>query len=205
MRVDAIKNGIVIDHIEPGCAMKIYDMLSLDKLDCPVAILKNVSSNKMGKKDIIKIDCDIDINLDVLGFISPSITVVIVKDGEVAQKLMHPRNHVEKIYHVKLKGEIEPQKLKMLNSPMQIDGVDIAPVKVTITAQSSSAQATVACEPKYRKIWRRAKALPSVSGSGFLWHNTSVFFGYLIKRASSLNDIALIIFFLIFSLNIECF
>ena len=86
MRVDAIKNGIVIDHIEPGCAMKIYDMLSLDKLDCPVAILKNVSSNKMGKKDIIKIDCDIDINLDVLGFISPSITVVIVKNGEVAQK-----------------------------------------------------------------------------------------------------------------------
>ena len=86
MRVDSIKNGIVIDHIAPGCAMKIYEMLSLDKLDCPVAILKNVSSNKMGKKDIIKIDCDIDINFDVLGFISPSITVVIVKDGEVAEK-----------------------------------------------------------------------------------------------------------------------
>ena len=86
MRVDSIKNGIVIDHIEPGCAMKIYEMLSLDKLDCPVAILKNVSSSKMGKKDIIKIDCDIDINFDVLGFISPSITVVIVKDGEVAEK-----------------------------------------------------------------------------------------------------------------------
>lgn len=86
MRVDSIKNGIVIDHIEPGCAMKIYEMLSLDKLDCPVAILKNVSSSKMGKKDIIKIDCDIDINFDELGFISPSITVVIVKDGEVAEK-----------------------------------------------------------------------------------------------------------------------
>lgn len=86
MRVDAIKNGIVIDHIEPGCAMKIYDMLSLDKLDCPVAILKNVSSNKMGKKDIIKIDCDIDINFDELGFISPNITVVIVKNGEVVEK-----------------------------------------------------------------------------------------------------------------------
>lgn len=86
MRVDSIKNGIVIDHIEPGCAMKIYEILSLDKLDCPVAILKNVSSSKMGKKDIIKIDCDININFDVLGFISPSITVVIVKDGEVAEK-----------------------------------------------------------------------------------------------------------------------
>ncbi len=86
MRIDSIKNGIVIDHITPGCAMQIYDMLALDKLDCPVAILKNVSSEKMGRKDIIKIDCDIDINVDAIGFISPSITVVKVKNGEIAEK-----------------------------------------------------------------------------------------------------------------------
>ena len=86
MRVDSIKNGIVIDHITCGKAMQIYDMLNLDKLDCTVAILKNVPSNKMGKKDIIKIDCDIEINLDVLGFISPNITVCIVRDGKVAEK-----------------------------------------------------------------------------------------------------------------------
>lgn len=86
MRIDAIKNGIVIDHIAAGRAMQIYDMLSLDRLDCSVAILKNVPSQKMGRKDIIKIDCDLDIDLDVLGFISPSITVVFVKDGEVAEK-----------------------------------------------------------------------------------------------------------------------
>ncbi len=86
MRVDSVKNGIVIDHITSGKAMEIYHMLSLDKLDCTIAILKNVSSRKMGKKDIIKIDCIIDINLDVLGFISPHITVDIVRDGKVAEK-----------------------------------------------------------------------------------------------------------------------
>ena len=86
MRVDSIKNGIVIDHITCGKAMQIYDMLNLDNLDCTVAILKNVPSTKMGKKDIIKIDCDIEINFDVLGFISPNITVCIVRDGKVAEK-----------------------------------------------------------------------------------------------------------------------
>ncbi len=86
MHVDSIKNGVVIDHIEAGKAMEIYSLLSLDKLDSTVAILKNVPSNKMGKKDIIKIDCDIDFNFDVLGYISPSITVAIVRDGKVVEK-----------------------------------------------------------------------------------------------------------------------
>ena len=69
MRVDSIKNGIVIDHITCGKAMQIYDMLNLDKLDCTVAILKNVPSNKMGKKDIIKIDGDITLDTDILGYV----------------------------------------------------------------------------------------------------------------------------------------
>ena len=86
MHVDSINNGIVIDHITSGRAMQIYKMLSLDKLDCPVAVLENVPSKKMGKKDIIKIDAAIDINLDVLGFISPNITVAIVRDGVICEK-----------------------------------------------------------------------------------------------------------------------
>lgn len=86
MRVDSMKNGVVIDHITCGKAMQIYNMLGLDSLECSVAVLRNVVSRKMGKKDIIKIDCDIDINFDVLGFISPNITVDIVRNGEVAEK-----------------------------------------------------------------------------------------------------------------------
>ncbi len=86
MRVDSVKNGVVIDHITSGKAMQIYSMLCLDSLDCTVAILRNVPSRKMGKKDIIKIDCNMDINFDVLGFISPTITVDIVRDGKVVEK-----------------------------------------------------------------------------------------------------------------------
>lgn len=86
MRVDSVNNGIVIDHIESGKAMDIYRLLSLDDLDCTVAILKNVPSSKMGRKDIIKIDCRMDINFDVLGYISPNVTVDVIKDGVVSEK-----------------------------------------------------------------------------------------------------------------------
>ena len=86
MNVDAIKNGIVIDHIIAGQAMQIYEMLGLDKLDSSVAVIMNVPSEKMGKKDIIKIDKNIEIDLDVLGYISPNITVDIVEDGQVTKK-----------------------------------------------------------------------------------------------------------------------
>ena len=86
MRVDSVKNGVVIDHIPNGKAMQIYSLLNLDNLDCTVAILRNVPSRKMGKKDIIKIDCNMDINFDVLGFISPNITVDVIRDGKVVEK-----------------------------------------------------------------------------------------------------------------------
>jgi len=71
MHIDSIRNGIVIDHISAGKGMKIYDLLGLDKLDCTVAIIKNSNSRKMGKKDIIKIDADIDVDLDILGYVDP--------------------------------------------------------------------------------------------------------------------------------------
>ena len=86
MNVDPIKNGIVIDHIKAGSGMDVYYLLKLDKLESPVAIIKNVSSKVMGKKDIIKIDEAIDIDLSVLGYIDPTITVNIIKDSVLVEK-----------------------------------------------------------------------------------------------------------------------
>lgn len=86
MNIDSIKKGIVIDHIQAGNSMRIYRYLNLDEMDCSVAIIKNVKSTKMGRKDIIKIDDDIDLNLDVLGYIDPDITVNIIVDGHIAEK-----------------------------------------------------------------------------------------------------------------------
>ena len=87
MKIDSIQNGIVLDHISAGNAMKIYYDLGLDKLDCSVALIQNVKSGKMGKKDIIKIDKDeYDIDLDVIGYIDPNVTVSIIKDGVTIEK-----------------------------------------------------------------------------------------------------------------------
>lgn len=86
LKVDSIEKGIVLDHIKAGKAMQIYKYLNLDALDCSVAIIKNVKSNKMGAKDIIKINENIDINLDVLGYIDPNITVIIIENNEIVDK-----------------------------------------------------------------------------------------------------------------------
>ena len=82
MNIDSIVNGIVIDHITAGKAMELYSFLNLEELDCSVAIIKNVQSKLMGRKDIIKIDADYDVDLDVLGYIDPDATVNIIKDGK---------------------------------------------------------------------------------------------------------------------------
>ena len=91
MVIDAIKNGIVIDHITAGKAMELYRILGLGKLDCTVAILKNVVSAKHGRKDIIKIDQIMELDWDVIGYVDPNITVNIIKDGitSVEQELPH--------------------------------------------------------------------------------------------------------------------
>ena len=86
MNVDSIKNGIVIDHITAGLGMRVYNLLGLDALDCTVAIIKNVQSKKMGRKDIIKIDADISLNMDILGYVDPGITVNIIKDSRLVEK-----------------------------------------------------------------------------------------------------------------------
>ncbi|MBQ5592461.1 MAG: aspartate carbamoyltransferase regulatory subunit [Clostridia bacterium] len=86
MNIDSIRNGIVIDHIKAGKGMQIYNLLKLDELDCSVAIIKNVSSNKMGKKDIIKVDADIDVDVELLGYVDPNVTVDIIKDSKLVEK-----------------------------------------------------------------------------------------------------------------------
>lgn len=86
MNIDSIKNGFVIDHIEAGKGMEIYELLHLNELDCQVAIITNAKSKKSGKKDIIKIDRDIDIDLETLGFIDPNITVNVVKNDKIIEK-----------------------------------------------------------------------------------------------------------------------
>ena len=86
MKIDAIKNGIVIDHITAGKGMEIYRLLKLDLIDCPVAIIMNVQSVKMGRKDIIKIDADITLDMDILGYIDPGVTVDIISNGKLVEK-----------------------------------------------------------------------------------------------------------------------
>ena len=87
MNIDSIQNGVVLDHIQAGKSMDIYRYLHLDELDCSVAIIKNVRSDRMGKKDIIKIDSPMEVDLDVLGYIDANITVNVIRDGKrVAKK-----------------------------------------------------------------------------------------------------------------------
>lgn len=86
MTIDSIKNGIVIDHIPAGKSMDLYRYLKLDRMDCSVAILRNVTSEKLGRKDIIKIDQVLDLNWDVLGYLAPHCTVNIIRDGANVEK-----------------------------------------------------------------------------------------------------------------------
>lgn len=86
MNIDSIKNGIVIDHITAGKGMRLYKLLNLAELDCAVALINNVGSRKMGKKDIIKIDAEVDLNTEILGFVDPDVTVNIIKDGKTVEK-----------------------------------------------------------------------------------------------------------------------
>ena len=86
MNIDSIQNGVVLDHIQAGKCMDIYKYLHLDELDCSVAIIKNARSGDAGKKDIIKIDSPVDLDLNVLGYIDPNITINIIRDGVCVEK-----------------------------------------------------------------------------------------------------------------------
>ncbi|GHU71832.1 aspartate carbamoyltransferase regulatory chain [Clostridia bacterium] len=86
MNIDSIQNGIVIDHIQAGNSMRIYQLLGLDRLESSVAIIKNCKSRKMGRKDIIKIDEQFEVNLDVLGYVDPNVTISVIRDGQTVHK-----------------------------------------------------------------------------------------------------------------------
>ncbi len=86
MNIDSITNGFVIDHIIAGRGMRIYELLGLDNLDCSVAIIKNANSHKRFKKDIIKIDAEIDLDLDVIGYVDPGATINVIRDGKLVEK-----------------------------------------------------------------------------------------------------------------------
>ncbi len=90
MNIDSIQNGVVIDHITAGRGMRLYELLDLGSLDASVAIIKNVVSRKMGKKDIIKIDAAIPLNLDVIGYVDPGATVNLIRDGKLVEKRSIP-------------------------------------------------------------------------------------------------------------------
>ena len=124
MKIDSIQSGIVLDHIKAGKAMTIYHDLGLDKLDCTVAIIKNAKSEKMGKKDILKVECSVDkMDLDILGFIDHNITVDIIKDGKLIEKreLKLPKKIVN-VLHCK-----NPRCKKELHLPKQV--VDVIKCK----------------------------------------------------------------------------
>jgi aspartate carbamoyltransferase regulatory subunit len=95
MNIDSIQNGYVIDHIKAGHGMKVYEYLKLGELSCSVALIQNAKSNKRGRKDIIKIDNNIAIDFDVLGYIDPEITINVIENG----------NNIKK-YHPELKEEL---------------------------------------------------------------------------------------------------
>lgn len=103
LNVGQIEEGFVLDHIDAGKSLKIYHDLKLDQLDCTVAIIKNAKSNKMGKKDILKVECDINIlDLDILGFIDHKITVNVIKDGVlVEKKKLHLPNEIKNVIKCK--------------------------------------------------------------------------------------------------------
>ena len=86
MNIGHIENGIVLDHITAGNGMNIYNVLKLGELDCTVALIKNAESPKMGKKDIIKVSTHMEIDLDILGYLDPGITVNVIRNGEVAEQ-----------------------------------------------------------------------------------------------------------------------
>ena len=90
MIIGKIEDGIVLDHIKAGQGMKLYNILGLDKLDCEVALIQNAHSEKLGRKDILKIDKIIDVNLDAVGYVDPGITVNVIRGGKLAK-----RSHLE--------------------------------------------------------------------------------------------------------------
>lgn len=140
MNIDSIKNGIVIDHITAGRSMKIYHLLGLDALECSVALIKNVSSHKMGKKDIIKIDTEYEVDTAILGFVDPNATISVIKDGKIVEKraLTLPE---------KLTGVLKCKNPRCITSSEQE-----LPHIFTLTDKETGTYRCLYCETKAEKV-----------------------------------------------------
>jgi aspartate carbamoyltransferase regulatory subunit len=144
LNISGIQEGYVLDHIKPGMSLRIYKDLKLDELDFPVAIIKNAKSNKMGKKDILKIECPIDaINLEILGFIDHNITVNVIKDNE-------------KIDKRKLQLPTEVKNIISCKNPRCITSVEQGLDQIfVLTDPEKEVYRCKYCEEKYRNPNRR--------------------------------------------------
>lgn len=142
LNVGKIEEGFVLDHIKAGMSLSIYHHLQLDKLDCTVAIIKNARSNKMGRKDILKVECDIDtLNLDILGFIDHTITVNVIKDGSIVEKRT-----------LKLPKEIK--NIIQCKNPRCITSIEQGlPHIFVLTDEEKEIYRCKYCEEKCRKRW----------------------------------------------------
>ncbi len=140
LNVGRISEGFVLDHIQAGRSMDIYKYLHLDQLDCCVAIIKNAKSSKMGKKDIMKIECPIDfMDLDILGFIDHNITINIIKDEQIIEK---KALHLPK----KIKNVIKCKNPRCITSiEQELDHVFV------LTDPESEIYRCMYCEEKYER------------------------------------------------------
>ena len=138
MTIDSIKNGIVIDHITAGRGMRIYELLELDKLDTCVAIIKNARSSKYGKKDIIKIEGVMNIDLDVLGFIDDNATVCTIVNGKLASKTKPPLPK-------KLVNVISCKNPRCITSAENVDQI------FTLCDEKAHRYRCIYCEQEYKK------------------------------------------------------
>ena len=138
MNIDSIQNGVVLDHIQAGKSMDIYRYLHLDQLDCSVAIIKNVRSGRMGKKDIIKIDSPMEVDLDVLGYIDPNITVNIIRDDKIAEKrTLHLPKILKNVIHCK-----NPRCITSIEQEL--------PHKFKLTDRKNRIYRCIYCESKFK-------------------------------------------------------
>ena len=138
MNIDSIQNGVVLDHIQAGKSMDIYRYLHLDKLDCSVAIIKNARSAHLERKDIIKIDSPLELDLDVLGYIDPNITVNIIRDGKLVEK-----KHLE--LPKRLTNVIHCKNPRCITSVEDVDQV------FTLCDEKAHRYRCIYCEQEYKK------------------------------------------------------
>ena len=139
LNVGKIEEGFVLDHIQAGMAMSIYHHLQLDKLDCTVAIIKNARSDKMGKKDILKVECPVEaLDLDILGFIDHNITVNVIKDSKIVEKKeLHMPKQVKNVIRCK-----NPRCITSIEQ--ELDQIFL------LTDESKEVYRCKYCEEKYR-------------------------------------------------------